>query len=660
MATTTSRGFLPQQLRNFSVLLAVAFPVVCSLLNLHVLLSVVVDVDAYIIPSSSSTFPTTRRRSFHHGHGHGHLIVASVTVGTGAHAAQVPDEIYIDLDPDSMGDDFLENNYDGLSSTPYNQMSREEASEQRREWIEQLRKLAKSSSRDPSAVQKAESIFDEMFQAYIVTSAQHEDSASTFWPDVEVYNYLLETHAFAIDDDDDDDNNNNKYNGAEAAEELLERMEDRDNQMIVRPNSESYSHVINAWANRSQPRRAVKVLQRQIDRWQQQQQQQQQRLHEKSNNMGGDLHPTADSFNKLIKAWGIVGDVDRAERIFDDMVESGDDDGSGNTDDDDWVSPSQYGIRADQKTWVQLMKVYLGSTNDYDMKNQGPARVEGLFNEMVEVYGSTGDEAYKPQTAAYNQLIRSIDDPKRAEKILFDMIGQRDPETRPDSETFRQVIATYNNNNNNNNNKRRKSQQQQEDRPDAVPLDALAAKIEQIIQIQHGLYETTGKSDDLRLDDDRLCQVALNVIAKSRDAKKAVIAKRVFDKFRSSTTLSSKSYYNLIKVCAYSRGKSEDRFEAFQIVREAMRELQASPHLTVDSRCTGMILKALSNLMPDGAKRDKVAETVFQLCADAGLVDDFVLDQFSLAASPLSQLQVLGGFSVDYPTIPKKWQRNIK
>lgn len=73
-----------------------------------------------------------------------------------------------------------------------------------------------------------------------------------------------------------------------------------------------------------------------------------------------------------------------------------------------------------------------------------------------------------------------------------------------------------------------------------------------------------------------------------------------------------------------------------------------------------MILKALSNLMPAGPKRDKVAENVFQLCADSGLVDDFVLDQFSLAASPPLQLQVLGGFSVDDPTIPKKWQRNIK
>lgn len=551
----------------------------------------------------------------------------------------VREEIYLDLDSESLDDDVGEQQ---ISS--YDHLTHEEAVKQRQEWIQQLKTLAKTSSTDPEAVRQAESIFDTMFQAYITS----EDGA-VFWPDIEVYNYLLEAHAFAVDRKSRSGNkkgnkeeSNLEYNGAEAAEMLLERMEDPDNEMIVRPNAESYSRVMDAWAVRSQPQKVREVLRRQIKRWQDLDEGTVDDDDDKSSSSPtSSLRPTTDSFNKLIKAWGIAGDIDRATKLFHQMVdtatwESNDD----KDDDDDWISPSDFGIKADQKTWVQLMKAYLGNGRE--------EQVEGLFNTMAERY-MNGNEVYKPQTAAYNQLIRSTQDPKRAETLLFEMIGKRDPDTTPNSETFRQVLSTYSNDIRSSRNNKQ---------PTTIPLNILAAKVEQLIQIQYGLYQTNGESEDLRFDD-RLCQVALNVIARSLDSKKASIGKRVFDRFKSQTKLSTKSYYNLLMACAYTKGKTEDKFEAFQIVREAVKELQTSPHLTFDSGCTGMYLKALSNLMPSGSKRDKVAETVFNLCADAGYVNDFVLEQFGITASPTTQLQVLGGFAEDEPTIPRRWKRNV-
>jgi pentatricopeptide repeat protein len=571
-------------------------------------------IDALVIPAAPSISSTTNLQFHDVCRARSHLMLVGA----------VREEIYLDLDSDSFDDNVDDDDDDGSIGqiSLYDHMSHEKALAQRKKWIQQLHVLAKSSSTDPTAAAQAESIFDTMFQAYITS-----EDGSPFWPDTEVYNCLLETHAFSVD--------RKNYYGAKAAEMLLERMEDPENEMVARPDAQSYSHIMDAWAIRSEPEKARVTLERQIQRYQ---------------DMDEDelLRPTADAFNKLIKAFGIAGDVDGAEKIFRQMSAIGNDDNDDDADDDvDELSPRTFGIQADNKSWVQLMKAYLG--NDQDEK------VGKLFNEMIDAY-RMGNKACKPQTESYNQLIRATHDPKTAEGLLFEMIGEKDEDVRPNSETFRQVLRSYSNqmraNNNNNNNKgtsRKRS---------TIPMTAVAAKIDLLVQIQEGLYESNDKSEDLRLDD-RSCQLALGSIARSSDQKKAIIARRVFDKFRLHSPPSTTSYYYLLMACAYTKGKTEDKFEAFQIVRGALQELQSSPDLTIDSGCTGMCLKALSNLLPPGPKRDMVVETVFQNCCDAGLVNDFVVDQFGAAASSSLQLKMLGGFSEDEPSIPKKWKRNV-
>ena len=152
-------------------------------------------------------------------------------------------------------------------------------------WIRQLKQISRTSSSDPAAIQKAQTIFDTMFETYVET----EDS--TFWPTTQIYNLLLETYAYSKD-----------KNGANEAQTVLDRMEDPSNEFIARPNEETYLNVMDAYAMRYDIEGAIKVLE------------QQQKRYEETNDEA--VKPSVDGQNKLIKAYGIMGDLEQAESIF--------------------------------------------------------------------------------------------------------------------------------------------------------------------------------------------------------------------------------------------------------------------------------------------------------------------------------------------------------
>lgn len=517
--------------------------------------------------------------------------------------------IYIDLDLDSDDSDGADGNGILGSISFFDHLSPDEAHAQKQKWISQLQQLAQKSSTDATAVSQAQAIYDTMFQVY--AASEH---GSLFWPSTDVYNCLLETLAFSKDLDND-------YDAAKATESLLERMEDPNNDLIARPDAKSYVHVMDAWAIRSESSKVRAVLRRQIRRFEE----------------TGDesLCPTADTFNKLIKAWGISGDTNQADKLFRQMLEKGRD-----SVDYDPLDPRRFGVKANSKSWVQIMRAHLANDDDSKVSK----KVEALFHEMLR-------EGCEPQTEAYNQLIRATNDPKKAEALLFEMLeryrsyGQES--VRPNSETFRQVMKSF-------------GQSIGKDRRRRyVSPASVAAKVDQLVQIQEGLYETSGKTDDLRLND-KLCQVALRIVARSRDPKKATRAERILHKFKlNSPHISTRSYFFLLMACAYTDGTSEEKNEAFQVALAALMELRTSPHLTVDSGCTGMFIKACGNLMPASSKRDKAIQSAFEQCCECGLVDDFVVEELCHSASPSAHLSIFGGFIEDLDSIPKEWKRNI-
>lgn len=442
----------------------------------------------------------------------------------------------------------------------------EEAKAQQNEWLSELNTLSQTTSTDPSAVAAAQEIFDDMFTAYV------ESEDSTFFPTVDVYNLVLETHAYSQSPE-----------GADEAERILARMEDKSNDFVARPNEESYLCVMDAWAMRKQPEKAREVLDRQEA-------------------------PTANAHNKLIKAYGMGGDYDEAESVFRTLLSEG---------------------KANQKSWVQLLKARASLVDDDDTEET----VESLFEEMEE-------EGFEPQADAFNVLIRSIakkpDGPQRAEAMLFELIERYrngEEEIKPNSGTFRAVLTAYNG------------------RGKKFTTPSVAAKVEQIMQIREG---TLGREDSG--SDEIIYRIALGIIGRSRDSKKAVRANRLFQKYDGAALYLN---YLVLKACAYTDGNSEEKFEAFQVALGILKGMRASQELEIDSSITGMFIKSCSKLMPTGPKRDEVVKKIFQECCTQGLVNDFVLNEFGQASSESLQLELLGGFSVDGVSVPESWSKNV-
>ena len=457
-----------------------------------------------------------------------------------------------------------------------------------------LRRCAKTTSRDPTAVGRAQEIFDEMFETYVTTEE------ASMWPAVDVYNLLIETHAYARTED-----------GGEEAERLLARMEDEANDFVARPNLETYKTVMDAWAMRKSPERSQGV----VDRLQ----------HRYEETGDESIKPTVDIMNKLIKSYGMAGEPEQAESIFRDLLHADE-----NDDDDE--------MRANYKSWIQIMKCYASFP-------EGEEKVLDLFQEMQKAE-RMGETEYRPRTEAYNAKMKALSHHaggvEEVEAMLFEMITkfrEGEEDYRPNAESFRNVMTAL--------------------RRLRAPN---GAKIEHLLQIQDGLYGTYG-NNDLKLDG-RQYHVAMSVIARSRDSKKAIRVRRIVDKLKDSTDddvqLSERAFFLLLSASAHTNGTPEENFEAFQIAVDSLKDLREFLGHEPDSSCFGMFLRACANLMPESQKRDGVVRSVFKKCCSEGYVNAFVLMEFERASTEALELELLGGFLEDDVRIPDEWSRNVK
>ena len=460
-----------------------------------------------------------------------------------------------------------------------------EAAEQQAEWMEELAILSQTTSKDPTAVTRAQEIFDDMFQAYV------ETDDATFFPTVAVYNLLLEIHAYSP-----------FSNGGDEAERVLRRMEDTSNDFVARPDEESYLRVMDAWAMRRLPAKAKEVLEQQEQR-------------------EGSPPVSTNAYNKLIKAYGMVGDFDEAESVFQTLRSEG---------------------TANHKSWVQLMKARAAAGNDEDEDTEDIIR---MYLQEME------DDGLEPETDAYNVLIRCIGktSPQRAEAMLFELLerfrgGDEGDAIKPNAGTFRAVLLAHRGKGRGKVNKQ------------------MAAKAEQLLQIFDGLSSSsttaTTKPATPTADETNLVETALGMIARSRDSRKAVRADRILRKRIRPTPRMVRSV--LEASASTTTGNAEDKLAAFKIALNVFKELRESGDDEVNtSTNTGLFLRACHRLLPAGPKRDGVAGTVFRECREKGFVDGFVLSELEEAASEDLQLELLGGFLVDGVSIPDRWSRNV-
>mmetsp|Transcript_32790 Transcript_32790/g.49426 ORF Transcript_32790/g.49426 Transcript_32790/m.49426 type:complete len:545 (+) Transcript_32790:136-1770(+) len=266
--------------------------------------------------------------------------------------------------------------------------------------------LAKIKERVGS-VKDAQSIFDEMFEAYVAS-----DDPS-LWPNTDIYNILLDAHGCSETSE-----------GGTEAENILNRMEDISIETIARPNKESYLNVMDAWANRRDPLKAKAILDRLHKRFEQVE--------------DAELQPDTAAYNKLIVAWVKSDSIDKsqqAESILNYMIEQYE---NGNS----LLTPNQ-------KSFIQVMRCYAYQ----DKSKEGFEKVREIFQRMKQLYQLNASPQLRPDTPVYNEMIRTIvtskgsnNQAQEAEAILYEMLeaaNAGNEALQPDSETFQLVFRAH-------------------------------------------------------------------------------------------------------------------------------------------------------------------------------------------------------------------------
>lgn len=240
-----------------------------------------------------------------------------------------------------------------------------------------LWKISRKKQRNKKAVPQAEQVFDDMYNAFVMT-----DDPS-LWPNTTIYNMLLDIHAWSTD-------------GENKAQHILDRMEDSSIDTVARPDRRSYMYVMESWSNRNEPEKAEQVLDR---------------LNQKFEKTGDErFRPDTNAYNKLIKAYMKSGNAEKSEEILNNMIQKAED--------------GEEHIKPNQKSFVQVMRAY-GIRHDEGSVD----KVRELFQLCSTKYRSTGDESFEPNTLIYNELIAAIaqnpnipDRATQAEAILYEML----------------------------------------------------------------------------------------------------------------------------------------------------------------------------------------------------------------------------------------------
>jgi hypothetical protein len=273
--------------------------------------------------------------------------------------------------------------------------------------------------------------------------------------------------------------------------------------------------------------------------------------------------------------------------------------------------------RANQATWVQVLRAFRNNKEQQ----------EELLGRMARGHRSDNREDWQVSTAAYNVYLQSLlhEAPKECERVLYEMVEQyrngdnNNSVCKPDNASFCHVYASL------------------QHRSKGV-----AFKVTQLLSLQTAL----GLVPDAK-------SLTAAMVATSRDRtdpKKALKCQKLYERLAEPTLYHAKVVLN---ACVHMIADDpRDRLAAFQIAADTFQKHQDH----ADSSLYGQLLEATANLM---VKRDATAESIFTQCCQAGLVNDYVLEQLERAASGKLLLQLLGGFLEDGVQLPADWSRNV-
>jgi len=347
-------------------------------------------------------------------------------------------------------------------------------------------------------------------------------------------------------------------------------------------------------------------------------------------------------------------------------------------------------------------------------KDRPALRAWVILQTLQDIFDSTRDSVYLPNTACYKSVMNSLwkdhtankGTPKklavRTNRLLFKMLELHDQgfnEVRPDLDCFTIAMRVLS---------------QQEGNTYKIPHGSYALQFLQRLEMLEELngsgefpvswehYTFVLKAYDLCLADTeagskaekvllrleqrfdtslepRLAprsesyQYAIGAYSQSTSSDKAVKATYIFRHMeeRYLEHLDSNLYpkpttecYNaVLKVCSKPppRMTSSDRIKMFTSALHATKRLQRSRDVRPSSSTYFWLLKSCENCLEEQAHKDVAAKTIFQQAKKYGCVDQDVVRQLRYASSAATYKELTGTSSVNNRfVIPRIWRRNVK
>ena len=509
-------------------------------------------------------------------------------------------------------------------------------------WNMLIRAHGKSNARD--APIQAERILSQLkdlsAKNTLGTGSNPRDLDLTIKPSVISYTEVIDSYA-----------KSKLPNAAEKAEALLYEMlelaekDDGTYDEDITPTSITCDAVLNAWARRGAiegAERAEQILER-VE-------------YIRTKGKCVNIQPTSYSFATVISAWAKaakIGDTysgDRSQHILKRMMEFRKE------------IMNQEGPDSEYAKLLKPDSVVYNSVLDAWARTRTPiagTKADELLFQMEE-RKRMGDHDLSPDTITYNSVINChassghINAAKAAEKVLkkMEIASKSNPTVVPNTLTYNQVLKAYS--------------------TSKLPEGTNRADIILRYMMQSGNKNIQPDSFSF--------STCLNIWAKSKEPGKAEKAYAILSKMEETYRLTGKeqmrpnviTYNTVLNACAFSAYTPDDeKKKALSIAVNIFNEMRKSDLVHPDAVTYGNMLKCISNLVPKGEVRNKMAIDLFTKCREEGLVNGLVFDEIRRAVPTEVLSDILSAamkrrrgkklFSEwELKDLPQSWKSNVQ
>lgn len=434
--------------------------------------------------------------------------------------------------------------------------------------------------------EKALELINQMKQNIKTNKYKSYENAMSFGPNAIHYSFAI--HAVA--------KSKTMLNKAEKAHQLLQELEDissihmhdEQNNDMMKANSIIYSEVIQCYAKlrKGGAQKADQLLRQLENRY--------------IETLDKRFKPDIVTYTSVLTSYAHSNDPDslnKAERLLK-RIESKYHGG------DEYARPNKICYTA-----------FLVTLARKGRSPEAAKKAEETITKMERLFEESGDDSFRPDSQAYNTVIDvwvKSGSPLSVERAKFwlnrmeEKSNNGDIFVKPNIRTYTSVINAFRNN--------------MKDHCNIVCEEA-----ENILKLVEEKYS---KGDLELAPDEFLYTCVINLWGRSRSRQKAKRAREILKRMeKQKVEPNTVTYTSVLNACEHTNGDVDSKAEALRIALETFSIMQKSQHIKPNNITFRTIISTVGRLVENQnhTQRNNIISKLFELCCEAGQVDEIVL-----------------------------------